>query len=66
MRWWIDWKLRAAKVYVQMKIAGACPRWLVGWCAMRVWANATQGPYSDQEVPAVLMVDALKRWDAPA
>jgi len=39
------------------------PRKLVYWCAVRVGAHATQGPYSNQEVPALTFMDALKRWE---
>jgi hypothetical protein len=44
-------------------IAWKLPRRLVYWCAIRVGAHATQGEYSNQEVPALLMMDAIKRWD---
>ena len=44
---WLAWKL---------------PKPLVKWCALRVGAHATQGRYSNQEVPALLFMDALKRW----
>ena len=43
-------------------VAWALPRDLVMWCAIRVMANATQGPYSDQVVPDLTAIDALKRW----
>jgi hypothetical protein len=46
-----------------MKIAWALPRRVVYWCAIRLGCNATQGPYGDQVVPDLLMMDALKRWE---
>jgi hypothetical protein len=42
------------------------PRRLVYWAAIRLMAHATQGPWSSQEVPALLAVDALKRWELKA
>lgn len=46
-------------------IAWRLPRRLVMWCAIRVIAHATQGPYSGQVVPELTAMDALKRWDVP-
>lgn len=43
-------------------IAWRLPRSLVKWCAVRLGAHATQGRYSDQIVPDLTFVDALKRW----
>jgi hypothetical protein len=48
---------------VWIKIAWLLPRRLVYWCAIRLGVNATQGEWSDQEVPALKFFDALKRWD---
>lgn len=45
---WLAWKL---------------PKRLVYFCAVRLAANATQGKYSNQEVPALTAMDALKRWE---
>jgi len=49
---------------IWMKIAWLLPRRLVMWCAIRLIAHATQGEYSNQEVPALGAMDALKRWPA--
>jgi hypothetical protein len=38
------------------------PRSLVYWCAVRVLAYATTGEYSNQVVPSLIAIDALKRW----
>ena len=46
-----------------IKLAWLMPRRLVMWCAIRVGAHATQGSYSNQEVPALTFMDALKRWE---
>lgn len=48
-----------------MKLAWCLPRALVKWCAYRVGAHATQGQWSNQEVPALTFMDAMKRWDEP-
>jgi len=44
-------------------LAWKTPHGLVYWCAIRLMAHATQGPWSNQEVPALLAMDALKRWE---
>lgn len=46
-----------------VRLAWMVPRRLAYWCTIRVAAHATQGPYSRQEVPALRMMDALKRWE---
>jgi hypothetical protein len=46
-----------------MKIAWLLPRSLAYWCALRVIAHATQGKYSNQIVPELTAMDALKRWE---
>lgn len=45
-----------------IKLSWLMPRRLVYWCSIRLGANATQGSYSDQIVPDLNFVDALKRW----
>lgn len=47
---------------IMLKLAWLMPRKLVYWCAIRVGANATQGEYSNQVVPDLNFIDALKRW----
>lgn len=51
------------KEKVWMKIAWLLPRDLVMWCAIRVVANATTGEYSNQIVPDLTAMDAIKRWE---
>jgi hypothetical protein len=43
-------------------LAWKLPRALVYWCAVRVICNATQGQYSNQAVPKLTAMIALKRW----
>ena len=40
------------------------PRPVAYWCSIRVMVHATTGKYSDQVVPELLAMDALKRWNA--
>jgi hypothetical protein len=47
-----------------LKIVWKLPRRLVMWCAVRVIANATTGPYANQIVSELTAMDALSRWDA--
>lgn len=64
MRIFIRWKWTQFKEWAWIKLAWAMPRTLVKWCAIRLMANATQGEYSNQIVPDLTAMDALKRWDA--
>lgn len=43
-------------------IAWVMPKWLVKWCAIRVFAHATTGEYSNQVVPELRFDTALDRW----
>ncbi len=49
---------------LQMWVAWHCPNWLVKWCAVRMFAHATTGPWSHEETPALLATTALQRWPA--
>lgn len=44
-------------------IANKLPRSIAYRAAIRVGAHATQGKYANEEVPALLFMDALKRWE---
>lgn len=44
-------------------IAWRLPKKLVYWCAIRLLSHATQGKWSSQEVPTLLAMDALNRWE---
>lgn len=46
-----------------MWLAWKMPRRLAYWCAVRVITHATQGRYSNQIVPELYAMDALKRWE---
>jgi hypothetical protein len=48
---------------VTRKVAWALPRPVAYWAAIRVMAHATTGRYSNQVVPELTAMDALKRWD---
>ena len=43
-------------------IAHKLPRGLVKWAAVRLMVNATVGEYSNQVVPDLTALDALRRW----
>ena len=44
-------------------VAYVLPKRIVYWAAFRVIANATRGKHSQQEVPSLLAMDAIARWD---
>lgn len=44
-------------------LAWHMPRPLAYWATIRVGAHATTGQYSNQIVPELPFVDALKRWE---
>ncbi len=48
------------KVY--RRVAYALPAQVVSWAVIRVIAHATTGQYSNQIVPELSAMDALKRW----
>ena len=48
---------------ITMFIVWRLPKPIVYWSAIRLGAHATQGPYSNQVVPDLLFMDALKRWE---
>jgi hypothetical protein len=45
------------------RVVWRLPRRLAYWCAIRVIAHATTGEYSNQVVPELTAMDALKRWE---
>jgi len=45
-----------------MWLAWRLPRRLAMWATVRVGAHATSGPWSSEQTPSLLMVDALARW----
>uniref|UniRef100_A0A6M3XXP5 Uncharacterized protein n=1 Tax=viral metagenome TaxID=1070528 RepID=A0A6M3XXP5_9ZZZZ len=44
-------------------LAWRLPKQLVMWASIRLIAHATQGEYSNQVVPDLSAMDALKRWE---
>lgn len=58
----LKYKWYKYKEDTKLKIAGIIPRWLVYWASIRLMAHATTGPWANEEVPAMKMVDALQRW----
>lgn len=44
-------------------LAWRLPRRVIHWATIRLAAHATQGRYSNQVVPDLAMMDALKRWE---
>ncbi len=54
--------IERAKEWLAIQIAYALPRRLVLWCAVRLAVHASSGPYSDEPVPDLKVIDALARW----
>jgi len=52
------------KERIARSISFFLPREIAYWCAIRVFAHATTGKYSEQVVPDLTAMDALKRWNA--
>lgn len=59
----LNWRLIRARERFWSKLAWAVPRQLAYWCTIRVGVNATQGEHSNQVVPDLAFMDALKRWE---
>jgi hypothetical protein len=55
------WAKRKAEKWM-LRLVWKLPKRLVMWCAIRVMANATTGPYGNQVVPDLTAMDALARW----
>lgn len=47
---------------ITISIAWMMPKYLVYWCAVRLFSYATSGEYSDQVAPELLAMEALDRW----
>jgi len=45
-------------------IAWHLPKSIAKWAAIRIGAHATAGAYESTETPALLFVDAMKRWES--
>lgn len=59
--WWYRTLQRAA-----MQLAWRLPRYVAYWAFIRVAAYATTGRYGTTDPTTLSVMDALKRWDAPA
>lgn len=59
--WWYD----KPKHRLMLKLIWKLPRGLCAWAAVRVMSHATTGQWSNQVVPELTAMDALKRWDLP-
>lgn len=61
----MDWRyeIEKRKERAFLKFVWALPKPLVYWCAIRLMAHAATGQYSDQVVPELTAMDALKRWE---
>ena len=59
----MKYELAKIKEKLLMFIVWRLPRSIVYWCSIRLGANATQGDYSNQIVPDLLFMNALKRWE---
>jgi hypothetical protein len=57
------YRLRRLQEWLALKIAYLLPRTLVMWCAVRVMTHASTGRWSNQVVPELTCMDALKRWE---
>lgn len=60
----IKYRINRRLEKILISIVWKLPRKVVMWSAIRVVAHATDGKYSNQVVPDLLAMDALKRWDA--
>jgi hypothetical protein len=68
MRYWTRWvhvkyEINKRQERLIRKIVWWLPRRIAYWAAIRVMAAATTGEYSNQVVPELTAMDALKRWD---
>lgn len=48
-----------------IKAAHLLPHSVAKWAFIRVAVHATVGPWSNQVVPDLTVLDALQRWDEP-
>jgi len=55
-------RLEVVKEKLQLWIVYHLPKWVVYMAAIRLMAHATVGEYSNQVVPELNAMDALKRW----
>jgi len=64
--WWaiyVEYELHKRVEKLWMWIAWHLPKVLVKWASVRLMSHATVGEYSNQVVPELTAIDALKRWE---
>jgi hypothetical protein len=54
--------MKQAAEKVTAAIVWKLPHSVIYWAGIRIWANATTGPFSDIEAPGVKMDTAIKVW----
>lgn len=54
--------MKTIKKKIMLQLVWLLPKSVVYWCAIRLIANATTGKHSNQIVPELSAMDALKRW----
>ncbi len=54
--------LRRTVLTIQIWVVFRLPKWAIYWATIRLAAKATTGPYSNQIVPELTVMDALDRW----
>jgi hypothetical protein len=47
---------------IAFAVAWKAPHWLVYYCGIRLWANATTGEFGNEEAPAVKGDTIVERW----
>lgn len=60
----LQYELQRRRHRAFLKVVWKLPRYLAYWCAIRVISEATTGEHSNQVVPDLTAMDALKRWTA--
>ncbi len=61
-----EWRrryMKEARDWAAQIVAGLLPRRVVYMAVIRMWAFTTRGRWSNQEVPALTVSDALQRWE---
>lgn len=56
--WWEKMRTK-----LMLKVTWSLPHVVVYWCGIRLWANATMGPYCHVHPDAVSLSEALKHWE---
>ena len=62
MVYFLETFLRKTKEEIPRKIAWILPKEIIKWAFIKIIVNATTGKYSNQNVPELTTIDALRRW----